>query len=483
MGVINLPGQFLHQPQGMVRPSSHGLGNNLVVAALPAVCWTTGFYDAVTGEQLGTATAGTVSTYNQPDITKKGKAFRIHPSGGANGVTGWQYPYSVCDVNNDFTAHFGGYFLGSLPSNSGCFHYGGASDGIRVYLTSTTNMRFAWIDSSPAQFNLDVTIPTVASGDYIEVIITKRGTTRELYVLTSDGTISYGTQSTGLSTARKDGSTGWQLGNYSGSLFYGKVISANLWERKLERQDVLALIQNPSILYEAENDYIYVAASGGGTTATPSAGNNVINGLSPSIQSEKIYNPVVGSNFIQGQVPTITTQAAAYNASPSVGNNTIQGLTPSVGLEKTYSPSVGNNINQGLIPTIDFGNTFNASPVVGNNIINGLIPSVGQEKTFSPSVGSNIINGLAPGVTWELTITPFTGNISNYGLVPTVSAGATTSFTASPTTGMVYNYGMVPLVQTGLWTAKQKVTSFWSANSDGTGTWTAQTPASTTWTN
>jgi hypothetical protein len=222
------------QPQRPIRAT----GFDVVICPLFSQGRGTFQYDAAGQPNptvLGTPTAPNV-------ISKLGIGRTIHPTGGANGATEIYYPSSAFSPSSDFTALWVGTILGGVTYSPTIWAgYQGGSDAVRLLYTSSTNLRFSWIDSSPAQYNLDLTVPALSSTTPIALAVKKIGTTRSVFYL--DGKLT-ASQTSGLATARSD-----TRGFLVGAVSHNVVTHFSVHRRALPNSVIFELLQNPWAIY------------------------------------------------------------------------------------------------------------------------------------------------------------------------------------------------------------------------------------------
>lgn len=238
------------RPPHVVQPKSftkvaREWADGLLVAPLMSVASPLNLPNMVGGTALTISGAPTLTSTPTP----LGIGYQCHPGGGSSGATNVSW-LSQQDLNDiDFTALWVGR-TDNVSGNGQLMARGdtnGAQDSVRLVAVSAGTVRFSYIDSSPAGFDLDVSEPTVAAGSMQRFAITKRGNVRSLYSWNSK---TFGTQTSGLATMRAGG-LGWLIGAAAG---HAATVAMYVWTRAYSADICWKLLANPWQVW-APNEY------------------------------------------------------------------------------------------------------------------------------------------------------------------------------------------------------------------------------------
>lgn len=277
MANLILPHRWRRQPQFPIEAISTGLGEGLIALPLLSVGGGVKIYNAALN-RIPSAHFGTAPSVSGLRTTPFGTGLQFHPSGGASGFDGLYWPPELLGAGSDFTGIWCGYYSSSDSSFADTLCIGeGGDDGVRLEWSSTTNLRFAYIDSSPAQFNLDLTMPTYSGsgeGPLYRHAVVRRGGARFLYDWGSRGRA--GPQTTGVVTMRSDAVVGVGLNIRGG---HQLTVFMAWWKRGLSDGEVWETLENPWQLFRPLKRRLYIgAAAAGGSFSYTAAGGIVVSG-------------------------------------------------------------------------------------------------------------------------------------------------------------------------------------------------------------
>lgn len=258
--MIYTPVKLTKQPRSRVIATSGFLRQGMIGSIMPIFGSTA--YDA--GPISSVLTFSGSSLYQ----TKYGLSALTHPAGGANGSQNiWLGSGAQIPAAGDLTAVayviFEASTSGYLYTN--VFVRGsGVNDGLRLYLTSATNLRFQYIDSTPTAYNLDLTIPTVVDNGNARptitapmygVAIVRRGGVRFSYFMDAAGGIYQSAgQSTGGASFRGNSDIGVGKSADSGTASsVVHILNATFWNRGLSDLEVRYALQNLWSLWAANS--------------------------------------------------------------------------------------------------------------------------------------------------------------------------------------------------------------------------------------
>lgn len=304
-------GAVSNQPSGWGAIQPFGIGAGIIWAPLLSAGWYTTVFDSSGSKQTITTNGAPSAGFIQ---TPAGKGRITHPSGGGNGATSYSTNAALISDGGDFSAFWYGYPQNLDGANSGIVNRGyNGNDSVRLYFTSATNFRFAWIDSSPAQFNLDVTIPSTAlgisAGQEFAVCVTKIGAIRNVYIRAQDRSVVTGTQSTGTSTGRA-GTFGWTLG--TGTIqSHENHIAAYAWNRGLSSQEAFALLINPWLPYSQPRGRRIISQAQSTGIAFDAASNS---GTQTAQSTYTFARPITGTGTFLGVDVSILSAGATVTS-------------------------------------------------------------------------------------------------------------------------------------------------------------------------
>lgn len=234
-------------------------------------------------DQSAPATIGGTAYTADPLRTTVGldRGIEIHPSGGVYGIDNPLYP-DVADSGDITMLWFGQ--LQSTNSTHACFGWRSVgADSFRLNLSSPTNFRVSYIDSSPAQYNADVTIATASVGEVFCFVGRKKGNTIAAFAKKLGGGISQSSTTGGTGTFRDDGAgnkispanTNAGKGHQITSLFY-------VWDDGLSDELIDRIIDNPyQILKPRKTYFLLDTGAAPVTTETFNAAQRTDRGYGP----------------------------------------------------------------------------------------------------------------------------------------------------------------------------------------------------------
>ncbi|MGH7947902.1 MAG: hypothetical protein ACREQF_01590, partial [Candidatus Binataceae bacterium] len=263
---ITLPSRI--QPRSCVSVTDGALGKGVIVAVSGSLAnGGLNIWNAALNHTLPTLIGGSNNTSVTAAVaTPYGTAMQIHPAGGASGFPPVAWPNALLGASSNFSAIWFGSISAANANNASFLSRGQANDGVRFHLTSETNLRFSYIDSSPAQFNLDLTIPTVSFNDgaYYKFGLTRRG--NERFIFDGNSGVVSAAQSTGLISMRDDSPNyGVGIAGNSGANGHIRTIAAIWWARGLTDAEMFDVLENPWAIYSSSRR-IYLPAPAGGAT-------------------------------------------------------------------------------------------------------------------------------------------------------------------------------------------------------------------------
>jgi hypothetical protein len=263
--------RWRRQPAGPQRVRPYGIGAGIVAYPITSQLGSRSYVYDATGIQPTTVINGT--TTEAPVMTPYGAAIQNHPINGLDRIC---YPAALMADTSEYTGVFCGYWSAGDTAFSRVLGRGDNSDSIRLELTSTTNLRHSYIDNSPAQFDLDLTIPTMAgsNAEFIRWAIVRRGTGR--YTYSWLGRASSGPQTTGTATMRATGDAAKGVTFHGGgnATSHSRMVAGIWWKRGLSDGEVWAVLENPWLPLAPYRRRIQVntAAAGGGLFVNPLTG-------------------------------------------------------------------------------------------------------------------------------------------------------------------------------------------------------------------
>lgn len=195
---ITIPrsGSWDRQPSGLLLPRAELFGLRVVSCGLPGI---------VTRE-LVTGAAPTVNgspTGEQKSRDGYGWQLQFHPGGGSSGYG--TLNYAEDGSGDDMTMLWVGTPDNISTANGQLIQHGADGFGngwhARLQYVNSNAIRASVVDSSPAQFDVDLTLSGLATGQHRRHVLVKRGTTLEVYDWTSRTSASGSGGNGGLRTS------------------------------------------------------------------------------------------------------------------------------------------------------------------------------------------------------------------------------------------------------------------------------------------
>ena len=242
-----IPGR---KPVGSVKidwrhPSSGGL----VAYIMPRSKDGLGKFPNYANHSIPGVAEGTAPTSNPFRTAIEGESIECHPSGGTFGVDYITVDGSVIGNSDDCTMISVTRPNTFTSPNEGNIYRGVGNDSLRSTITST-NFYFSYVDSSPlAGHDTNLTLPSIALGDYIPVAGRKDSNVVQGFALVNNSFLSSATAGgTGSGTMRDDGSgnkirlNGGSNINNTGHI---NVIVSMVFRRALSDSEIESLLRDP----------------------------------------------------------------------------------------------------------------------------------------------------------------------------------------------------------------------------------------------
>jgi len=247
------------QPQQVIRPSG---ANSLVLATMPGLA-RHNFVSAVAPTVVGTA-----PTVTGLSVSDYGRDLEIHPSGGSNGIPGLRYGTDTIGTGTDWSFIWIGNPKNFGNANGILMTRGsdGFGNGWNLQIgytngnsTTGTELTAKVIDSSPAQFSLTLTVPSLVVDRHERVAMVKRGTTLKAFDWRSHVTGSTSAGNGGLRTSTLGIALGLdQLNAPAGHARHNTVLA---FAKALSDYEVWSFLNNPWQLFPVSIRNYFVEAS------------------------------------------------------------------------------------------------------------------------------------------------------------------------------------------------------------------------------
>lgn len=288
--------------------------------------------------KFGTTVGGSGNPYV---ISSAGPALQLHPFTPGNTVQYVTFPTGLVGDTDGLTTLWFGFIDNIDGTNSYLWMRGTANDSWRTRFTSSTNIRVSYIDNAPAQYDCDLTIPTVAVGDIFTHVSAKSGNTVYSYFKSRAGSIVSSSRTAGTAVFRS-GTNEMQLGYFGdtpGPQSHERLIIGACWNRCLSPGEITQLMLNPWQLFDDPfAAWYYTAASSGVSGTLASTLGNVTSAAS-------------GTTTVLGTL----SQTLANTTSAASGTTTVTGTVGITLADTTLaaSGSVGSPVSGTVTETLD----------------------------------------------------------------------------------------------------------------------------------